>query len=51
MASPAVHANAWFCIAMAAGMLLVGHSVTGDWNPVYIIAICLLLAHIYALNR
>ena len=50
MAAPAVHANALFCLAMAAMMLLVGYSVTGDWNPVYILAIFALIWHICALN-
>ena len=49
MASPAVHCNAWFCLAMAALMLLVGYFVTGDWIPVYIVIICMLLVHICAL--
>jgi hypothetical protein len=50
MASPADHCNAWFCLAMAAMMLLVGYCVTGEWNPVYIMIICVLLVHICALE-
>ncbi len=49
MATPAVHANAWFCLAMAVGMLLV--IPTPRLDPVWLMIVVLIIGWICYLGR
>ena len=50
MATPAVHANAWFCLFLAVGMLLASGAATGRLHIEWLLTIGAILVWIFKIK-